>query len=120
MITILLLAVNLTLTPGVVRTDLNGAQICSIRWGKDHRFVTLAMRKEVFRRYGIPWADHRLYEVDHLIPRELGGSDNLLNLWPQIWPDAHKKDKAENAARRAVCEGRTTIAVAQEQMRRWK
>jgi hypothetical protein len=110
-----------TLTPGVVR-DLTVQQVCSTKWGKDRRHVTLAMRQDVFRRYGVDWAKHRLYEVDHLIPRELGGDDALENLWVQIWTGplgAHAKDKAENAAHRAVCAGTLSLENAQAQMRAW-
>jgi hypothetical protein len=59
------------------------------------------------------------FEIDHVIPRELGGADSVLNLWPQPWPDAHKKDREENRLHRAVCAGTVTLEDAQEQMRRW-
>lgn len=107
-----------TLTPGKV-VILNKEAVCQTRWGKDRRHVTVAMRKEVFRRYGIPWSDHVRYEVDHKIPRELGGADDLLNLWPQLWPEAHIKDHEENRLHKAVCAGTVTLADAQNQMRHW-
>lgn len=120
---LLLLALALALpdphwTPGAVR-PLTTTQVCGTRWGLDRRHVTLAMRQEVFRRYGIPWSQHAQYEVDHLIPRELGGADDLANLWPQPWPDAHEKDKAENAAHRAVCAGTMRLDVARLSLASW-
>src|SRR5437879_45129 len=75
-------APDLTLTPGAVR-PLSKATICKIKWGKDARHVTDTMKKQVFAAYGIPWAQHTMYEVDHLIARELGGADDTKNLWPE-------------------------------------
>jgi hypothetical protein len=41
--------------------------------------------------------------VDHLIPLELGGSNDIANLWPQsyvtVW-NAHMKDRLENRLNR--------------------
>jgi hypothetical protein len=48
--------------------------------------VTDAIRQRVFANYGIPWAQHTQNEVDHLISRELGGADDLKNLWPEASP----------------------------------
>ncbi len=106
------------LTPGVVRA-LTRTDVCQTKWGRDRRFVTETMRREVFARYHVPYAKHRLYELDHLVPRELGGADDVNNLWPELWPDAHKKDRAENAAHRAVCRGDLALKTAQQQMRMW-
>jgi len=107
------------LTPGVVR-PLTKTAICTTAWGRDRRFVTLAMKREVFRRYGVDYAKHALYEVDHLIPRELGGADDVRNLWPQILdPDARVKDREENRLHRAVCAGTIDLTTAQQQMRTW-
>lgn len=106
------------LTPGVVR-PLTSAEVCATKWGLDRRHVTLPMRKAVFAAYRVPYEKHRLYELDHLIPRELGGADDVANLWPQPWDDARKKDREENRLHRAVCAGTVSLAAAQDQMRRW-
>jgi hypothetical protein len=109
---------NPVLTPGVVR-PMTRAAVCAVRWGLDHRHVTLRMRRAVFARYGVAWADRRHYEVDHLVPRELAGADDVLNLWPQPWPDARTKDHEENRLHQAVCAGALPLSVAQDRMRRW-
>lgn len=106
------------LTPGVVR-PLTTVEICRTRWGRDRRRVTVAMKHEVARRYGVAWSKHALYEFDHLIPRELGGADDVANLWPQLWADARVKDREENRLHRAVCAGAVSLEAAQAQMRRW-
>lgn len=109
------------LTPGVVR-PLTTEQVCATRWGKDRRHVTQANKREVFRRYGVPWEKRALYEVDHLIPRSEGGADVLENLWTQPWDGprgAHAKDRVEKRLHRAVCAGTVTLEDAQAQMRAW-
>lgn len=103
------------LTPGLAR-PLTLKQVCGTAWGKDRRFVTLAMKKQVFQSYGIPWADHAKYEVDHLISRELAGADDVRNLWPQPYEgawNAHMKDRLENRLHVEVCAGRLTLSEAQ-------
>jgi len=57
------------------------------------------------------------YEEDHWIPLELGGNPtDQHNLWPELWPDAHKKDVKENANHKAVCDGTITLEKAQLDM----
>jgi hypothetical protein len=106
-------------TPGVARF-LSTARICEIKWGADRRHVSIKLRKLVFAAYGIDWENRDDYELDHLIPRELGGADVFANLWPEPWPDAHVKDHEENALHRAVCRGEMKLKDAQEQMRSWE
>lgn len=121
--TILLLLAALALpdrvmTPGLVR-PLTLETICTTKWGRDRRHVTTAMRRQLFVHYGKRWSTHRNYEVDHLVPRELGGADDLRNLWPQPWPDARRKDREENRLHKAVCAGTMALPDAQEAIRRW-
>jgi hypothetical protein len=107
---------NLELTPGLTRT-LSREQVCSIKWGKDRRHVTEGMKKQVFEAYGIPWEQHARFEVDHLVSRELGGADDVRNLWPQLWTGTHNarmKDHLENTLHRKVCAGEMTLRFAQE------
>jgi hypothetical protein len=40
-------------------------------------------------------------------------SDPIANLWPEIAPGYHEKDKVENALHDAVCSGRIPVRVAQ-------
>ncbi len=57
------------------------------------------------------------YELDHLVPLELGGSNDAGNLWPEHNDHPagaiNSKDLVENALNKAVCTGRTTLAAAQ-------
>jgi len=67
------------------------------------------------------------FELDHLIPLEIGGSPaDPANLWLEpyeppegaaaVGTGSQTKDKVENAARVAVCAGRVSLASAQQQM----
>lgn len=60
------------------------------------------------------------FELDHEIPLELGGAPrDPANLWPEPIADARVKDGRENALHRAICNGTTTLAAAQAEMRGW-
>jgi hypothetical protein len=67
--------------------------------------------------YGLqaqPFAD---YELDHLVPLELGGAPrDIANLWPQPWDgeaNAHMKDAVETFLNREVCRGAVQLVDAQ-------
>lgn len=110
---------NPTLTPGKTAA-IAPASICTVKCGKDARHVTVSMKKAVFAEYGIPWSEHAHYEVDHLISRELGGADDVRNLWPQPWTgtwNAHMKDRLENRLHGLVCNGTISLQAAQEAIR---
>jgi len=53
-------------------------------------------------------------ELDHLVPLELGGSNDATNLWPEYPPTPNPKDKVEDMLNAAVCDGRITLAAAQD------
>jgi hypothetical protein len=77
--------------------------------------VTEPIKVERMAAYGIS-APLAMYELDHLIPLELGGASTTTNLWPEPLAGsrgAHRKDELENALRRQVCSGAVTLAVAQ-------
>jgi hypothetical protein len=61
--------------------------------------------------YDIPVA--ATSELDHLIPLELGGSNDITNLWPEPGPVPNAKDAVENDLRADVCAGEMTLRTAQ-------
>jgi hypothetical protein len=109
-------------TPGVCRTDLTKEQICATKWGKDHRAVTAAMKKQVFLSYGYPKLnkDPRCpCEIDHLCSRELGGADVIENLWVQSYRgpwNARDKDRVENKLNKVMCAGPLSLQEAQDEI----
>jgi hypothetical protein len=94
-------------TPGAVETtDLE--IICHhSTW--ERRNVSSAIHRQVFEEYGMAYPQTRgEFEVDHLIPLELGGSNDIANLWPEAAeprPGFHDKDLCENWAHKIVCDG---------------
>jgi hypothetical protein len=82
--------------------------------------MSAARRDEVLRRYGLPPGTHPDYEIDHLIPLCLDGSDDQSNLWPQLrrmieetW-NAEAKDRLEWRLCDMVCDGEIDLATAQQ------
>lgn len=53
-------------------------------------------------------------ELDHLVSLELGGSNDIANLWPQVGKLPNPKDKVENDLHSAVCDGHVSLAAAQK------
>jgi len=117
------------LTPGVSRA-LSMDVICNTKWGKDARHVTAAMKKQVFQNYGltgnndpacVPDKSGRHCEVDHLISRELGGADDVKNLWPQPYGsspwNAVLKDRVENRLYKEVCAKNISLARARREIK---
>jgi hypothetical protein len=106
------------LTGGSVRTGDRDAACGHARENRGR--MNAARRDEILRRYGLPSGTHPDYEIDHLIPLCLGGSDDPSNLWPQprrsieeTW-NAEAKDRLERLMCNMVCDGQIDIATAQE------
>jgi hypothetical protein len=107
-------------TQGTVRIDGHSRELACDR-SKNHRGpMTADRRDEVLIRYGLRPGQHPDYEIDHLIPLCLGGSDDFANLWPQprrsievTW-NAEAKDRLERLLCEMVCDGQLDLATAQE------
>ena len=56
--------------------------LCVPGYSRKVRNVPAEMKREVYREYGITSHGSGDYEVDHLIPLELGGSNSIKNLRP--------------------------------------
>ncbi len=106
---------DLVKTPGAVRT-VNKQLVCSENT-KRFRDTTLAMKKQACGQYGILKCSGGDYEIDHLIPLELGGADADANLWPQPAPDFHYKDKLEDKLHELVCKNVVSLADAQYEIK---
>jgi competence protein ComEC len=107
-------------SPGAIFPNATVAQICVSGYTKTVRNVPLSLRKKVFAEYGIslpvPFGS---YENDHIIALELGGSNDIANLYPESAkpaPGFHEKDVVENYLHQEVCEGRVALSVAQKQI----
>lgn len=105
-------------TPGAILTT-DTKIICVSGYTKTVRNVPLSRKKNVFREYGISYALRSNYEVDHLISLELGGSNDIANLWPEarfIKNGSRVKDAFENHLHKQVCSGLITIQEAQREI----
>ena len=105
-------------TPGDVLTT-SISTICVSGYTQTVRNVPLSEKEAVFAEYGISYSDHSNYEVDHLISLELGGSNDISNLWPEssvITDDSFTKDKLENYLHAQVCSGALALTDAQSEI----
>ena len=61
----------------------------------------------------------RGYGIDHVVPLELGGANDVRNLWPQPRAEARAKDRVEDTLHEAVCiTRRIQLADAQRRIAR--
>ena len=109
---------NATLTPGDVLPATRG-EICSSGYSKRVRDVSSQLKRDIYAAYGITSHQPGEYEVDHLIPLGVGGSNDKRNLWPEpinVKPGAKQKDDLENELHNRVCDGRIDLAQAQREI----
>lgn len=103
-------------TPGAVM-GITTKEVCTTSTS-GRRHVTSAMKTQIFEAYGITTHPATgAFEIDHFIPLELGGSNDIANLWPQPatpTPGFHEKDKVETFLHNQVCKAKVmTLAEAQ-------
>jgi len=55
-------------------------------------------------------------EIDHIVSLELGGSNDVANLFPERAPGYHVKDKLENRLHDLVCSGQVELRIAQQRI----
>lgn len=106
-------------TPGAVFPSVTKDDICVSGYAKSVRNVSTEEKSQVFAQYGIVTHSPGEYEVDHLISLELGGSNDIANLWPEAanpTPGFHEKDKVENYLHDQVCNGTMSLQDAQQQI----
>jgi hypothetical protein len=120
-----------TCTPGAVDAGVTqtsiGSTICRPGYSSSVRppeSLTEPAKFRAMAAYGAQ-GPASVYEFDHLVPLELGGSSDLRNLWPE--PEAgspsqfdrtdtfgqNAKDGVENRLHAAVCSGQVPLVAAQ-------
>lgn len=111
------------LTPGAIAPGVTASDICQPGYATSARHLAAAVKRHVFEAYGLS-GNHAGYcggdegcEVDHLISLELGGANDMANLWPEPYDgtpwNAHVKDRLENKLHCLVCDGAITLEAAQ-------
>ncbi len=116
---------DLSVTPGATDPKVTSATIrstiCRTGYETAYPAVPAALQARVFAEYSIP-TPAKSYVIDLLVPAELGGSDDLSNLWPEPTTgtdSALDKDRIEVRLRNDVCAGKTALATAQHQIINW-
>jgi hypothetical protein len=106
-------------TPGAILPDATKDAICQPGYARNVRDVPEAEKNDVYAQYDIRTHAPGQYEVDHLVSLELGGSNEIANLWPEPAsprPGFHEKDQVENYLHDQVCSGAVPLSQAQEQI----
>jgi hypothetical protein len=102
-------------TPGDV-FNVTREQVCTPNYSSSVRDVSQSVKDQVYATYGITSHIGGQYEVDHFISLELGGSNEISNLWPEAAspkPGCHEKDVVENYLHDQVCSGAMELSDAQ-------
>jgi hypothetical protein len=116
-----------TCTPGTLNPDVTqstiGSTICVSGWTATIRpstSYTNKLKVQGIANYGYSDTSLSDYEEDHFLPLELGGAPkDPANLWPEPHSgseNSYSKDSVENAVKKAVCAGQTTLSKAQHAM----
>lgn len=104
------------LNPAVTQADIDRT-ICSAGWTATVRppeSYTEPLKLQQKAAYGEA-GPVSSYEEDHLVPLELGGSPTSpRNLWPEPGASPNPKDRVEDAANHAVCQGTMSLAAARQ------
>lgn len=106
-------------TPGSVFAHATLQQICTPGYTRRVRYVTYATKRAIYAEYGIYHHAAGSYEVDHLVPLEIGGSNSRQNLWPQPATPPygfHAKDGLEDYLHEQVCRGHESLRTAQDEI----
>ena len=108
-------------SPGAYYSKLSRAVICKPSFHTTQvREVPDAERREVQAAYGLgPQSYWPAIEIDHIVSLEVGGSNDVANLFPEkanAHPGYHVKDKLENKLHDLVCHGKMTHSRARKQI----
>jgi hypothetical protein len=104
-------------SPGAYYRGLTRRVLCSssFRTG-DIRNVPESEKHAVEEEYGLaPGRYGNTLEIDHIVSLELGGSNDISNLFPEradAGPGYHLKDKLENRLHAMVCAGAISLRAA--------
>jgi hypothetical protein len=104
-----------TLTPGAIAsTDVN--EICASGYARRARDVSTGTKNAVYAEYHIAAHASGEYEIDHLVPLGIGGSNDVKNLWPQPTdprPGRLEKDNLEDELHKRICDHSVDVRTAQ-------
>jgi hypothetical protein len=109
---------NTKLTPGSVR-EVTKDDLCESKYRSYDSAVSVSVKSKVFDLYSINTELGIAYNIDHLIPVTLGGTNAVQNLWPQPlageW-NYMKKNSLERRLYKLVCSGELELQKAQQEI----
>ncbi|NER96263.1 MAG: hypothetical protein F6J86_20870 [Symploca sp. SIO1B1] len=101
------------LTPGKVEIG-DSNKICG-KNRKVPRNVRPGLKEDVYKKYDIPSHLQKSdYQIDHLVALELGGSNDITNLWPIKTNNHYHKTKLDNVLKTKVCREGISLTEAQK------
>ena len=107
------------LTPGAILTT-DASRVCVSGYSSTVRNVPTTEKNQVYAEYNTTYPQPSgANEVDHFISLELGGSNDITNLWlepAEPKPGFHEKDTVENYLHSQVCSGALTLPEAQKEI----
>ena len=95
--------------------------ICSSGYATAHRMAyadSSRIKWQLMDRIGA--TNGKAYELDHIIPLELGGSNSVANLTLEPIQQALIKDQWENYYHNQYCTGKISLKQAQEEVIRYE
>jgi hypothetical protein len=113
-------------SPGAYYSGLTRSVICSESFRTSTvRNVPQSQKYAVETEYGMVAKSYgRTMEIDHIVSLELGGSNDIANLFPEAGSgiaNYHAKDKLENKLHALVCTGTMTLTAARTGIaKNWK
>lgn len=110
---------NPQLTPGLTNAS-SRADLCQSDGVPSAAPVDRQVALEIFRAHGVPDPSPMAFELDHLVPPELGGVTAAGNLWPQSYDvrpwNASAKDALEDRLLQLMCQGQVPLETAQAEI----
>jgi hypothetical protein len=110
------LVANPSITPGHAASGVTAALVCQPGYGASLRHADFGARAKAFADYGVPWGERKSYQLDNLVPVELGGDNSKANLWPMPLIGRGSptlKDALTTRLQALVCSSQLTLATAQ-------
>jgi len=111
-------------SPGAYYSALTKTRICAPDFRTDPiRLVPKSKKQDVETEYGMdpnpPTPYGKTLEIDHIVSLELGGSNDIANLFPEkrdVSPGYKVKDKLVNKLHDLVCDGKRQLRVTQRKI----
>ena len=110
-------------TPGAIYTDAALPIVCARGYAARALDVNKETRKVVYAAYRVRRPNSgRPYQIDHVVPLELGGSNDAANLFPEAASNPPSRYQAKNTLERRlyelVCSGKRSLRPTQRAIAR--